>query len=349
MSLVLHGTLFLILFHTLRGDGGGPGPREDDSRVVGIVVKDAQDAVAAGINQPAEDPTNQGQRSAQTPAASDKPSQVPGAGQVPTLSDTPPVPLDLPNTALTTIGPGALVPPGGAGQQSTDILKHRAGSGNLQGGSSGLGGGGGGPPGLVRFFDAQTEGKKIIYVIDGSGSMGSHLAINVAKAELIASLQKLTPEHHFQVVFYTSSPALLVAHRDGLSFQAEPEETLDDAPKRPGPPRQWLAATQINRTLSQQTITSFREHGGTNHLLALELALSLKPDVLFFLTDADEPELTMAELNTIRSRNPKGEIHTVEFGKGARINVDNFLVKIARQNRGTYSYRDVHQFQAGSR
>ena len=87
--------------------------------------------------------------------------------------------------------------------------------------------------------------------------------------------------------------------------------------------------------------------GGTQHGEALEEALKLSPDVIFFLTDADQPELSAERLARIKRRNGgRTSIHTIEFGLGARLSRDNFLAKIARQNGGKYVYIDISKRDA---
>ena len=85
--------------------------------------------------------------------------------------------------------------------------------------------------------------------------------------------------------------------------------------------------------------------GGTDHMPALKKALRYQPDHLFFLTDADQPILSARELNEIKTLNAgRTKIHCVEFGKGSELSGDNFLKKLARDNGGTYRYRDVTRF-----
>jgi len=80
-------------------------------------------------------------------------------------------------------------------------------------------------------------------------------------------------------------------------------------------------------------------------LPALKRALSYSPEHIFFLTDADQPQLTAADLAEIRRINRgRTKIHCVEFGKGPGMPGDNFLKQLARQNGGTYRYRDVTRF-----
>ena len=82
--------------------------------------------------------------------------------------------------------------------------------------------------------------------------------------------------------------------------------------------------------------------GGTRHEEALWMALRLHPDVIFFLTDADQPELTASQLERIERANSGGcSINTIEFGMGAQTRTNNFLAQLARDNRGQYRYIDV--------
>ena len=103
-------------------------------------------------------------------------------------------------------------------------------------------------------------------------------------------------------------------------------------------------STSINKTLARNSINSIGPGTGTHHLTAVQTALSLKPEVLFFLTDADAPILRAADLNEIRKKNRgRTRIHCIEFGTGPFI-VDSFLKRLAAQNGGTYRYRDVKKF-----
>ena len=48
------------------------------------------------------------------------------------------------------------------------------------------------------------------------------------------------------------------------------------------------------------------------------MALRMSPDVIFFLTDADEPRMTSEQLAHVAQINPGTSINTIEFGYGAR-------------------------------
>ena len=71
----------------------------------------------------------------------------------------------------------------------------------------------------------------------------------------------------------------------------------------------------------------------------------MNPDVIFFLTDAAEPQLSSSQLEEIRQKNNRvgASIHAIEFGAGPQQGGVNFLMRLARQNGGTHVYVDVTQ------
>jgi hypothetical protein len=84
-------------------------------------------------------------------------------------------------------------------------------------------------------------------------------------------------------------------------------------------------------------------------MAALRLALGMKPDVLFYLTDADEPTLSRFELEQLRRINSAATaIHTIEFGYGPASGRDNFLKRLARQNAGRHAYVDISRLGRGT-
>lgn len=178
--------------------------------------------------------------------------------------------------------------------------------------------------GETTFFDIAAKGNRFLYVVDRSGSMYDHGAIRVAKEELVVSLSALEQTQQFQVLFYN-------------------QKLLEMSGNDDRPQMKW--ATDINRTLARQFISGVQPDGGTDHMPALKKALRYQPDHLFFLTDADQPILSAREINELKTLNDgRTKIHCVEFGKGPELSGDNFLKKLARDNGGTYRYRDVTRF-----
>jgi len=177
----------------------------------------------------------------------------------------------------------------------------------------------------TSVFGAQGTGTKFIYVFDRSGSMEGYQGrpLAAAKAELIASLQNLDSVHQFQIIFYNDGQSAL------NPFGGQPR---------------MMFGSERDKRLAVDFIKGVVANGSTRHLEALKMALRLKPDVIFFLTDADEPQMTYSELEAIRRMNGGGgcSIHAIEFGSGPFQGDDNFLVKLARQNGGQHVYVDVN-------
>jgi hypothetical protein len=174
----------------------------------------------------------------------------------------------------------------------------------------------------TSMFGVQAEGYKFVYVIDRSGSMGGSgpTALKAAKAELLASLKDLEQTHQFQIVFYNEKPALF---------------------NPTGDPHRTLFATEQNKSLAERFIDTITAFDGTRHDEALMLAVKLHPDVIFWLTDADEPKLSGVDLTRISRLAAGITIHAIEFGSGPQPESDNFLVQMARQTGGTHHYVDL--------
>ena len=93
------------------------------------------------------------------------------------------------------------------------------GGGGGSGGGSGGGVGRGVGPG-TEFFGAREHALSFTYVIDCSGSMATRNALEVAKRELLTSLNQLPPDAQFGVIFYNLNAFDPVAPRDKPSLMA---------------------------------------------------------------------------------------------------------------------------------
>lgn len=171
--------------------------------------------------------------------------------------------------------------------------------------------------GTVSCFQTTGEGNRFSFVFDRSGSMGGpgFNPLMAAKAELVRALQSLRSNQQFQIIFYNERP---------LIFS-----------------KRLLLATDPNRREALQFLGAVSADGGTDHKAALHLAISSHPDVIFFLTDADEPPLTARELQEIRQNAAGTQINTIQFGHGPRAVSSNFLMKLAEENNGQYVYVDI--------
>jgi VWA domain-containing protein len=172
----------------------------------------------------------------------------------------------------------------------------------------------------THVFGVRGRGSRFVYVFDRSSSMeGAPLA--AAKRELIASLHSLQANHQFQIIFYNEEPHVMPDFRGRASAM--------------------VFANEPGKRLAANFVGSVSPHGSTDHLRALRTALAMRPDVIFLLTDASEPQLSAAELATIRRLNERTTISAIEFGLGSASPQYNFLQQLAAQNGGQHTYVDL--------
>ncbi|MGA2706027.1 MAG: VWA domain-containing protein [Isosphaeraceae bacterium] len=192
---------------------------------------------------------------------------------------------------------------------------------------SGLGGGGSGGgigrgigPG-TEFFGAREHGHSFAYVIDCSGSMALRSSLEVAKRELLASLNQLPPDARFSVIFYNERARVFAdpSGQQGL-----------------------MPATTANKVQVQSQLQRVTPDGDTDHMVALRTALGLKPEVIFFLTDSRD--MDDKHVNAILAEAQGTRIQAVEFGSGTDLGMQRPLRRLATTTGGTYRYIDVTGF-----
>ena len=177
----------------------------------------------------------------------------------------------------------------------------------------------------TSVFGVTGIGNTFVYVFDRSGSMGDFNGrpLAAAKSELLASLNELDDVHQFQIIFYNNQPTIF-------------------NPNSQSPSMWW--ANDRGKTLARRFVASFTAVGGTKHMAALQMALGMQPDILFFLTDANEPQLSRPELEKIRRLNSGvTSIHTIQFGYGPDSEREHFLKRLAKENQGRHTYIDISQ------
>jgi von Willebrand factor type A domain len=163
------------------------------------------------------------------------------------------------------------------------------------------------------IFAGAPTAKSVVYVVDRSGSMGQHDAYRRACDEVLSHVNQLSPTTRFQVVPYNSraEPLCVNASLDLLPIDAD---TLR------------LVAAQL---------AALAPTGWTDHLCGLKRALTLSPDVLFLVTDADDLKpnevLTITKLNKGRT-----VIHTIELHPRYASAASGELAQLAAKNKGTY-------------
>jgi hypothetical protein len=179
----------------------------------------------------------------------------------------------------------------------------------------------------VTLFGVKAEGSKFVYVLDRSGSMGGPggKALAAAKAQIIASLDHIDSVQQFQIIFYNERPRVF---------------------NPTGQPGRLAFGSDGNKEQAKTFINSISADGGTDHEAALAAAIRMRPDVIFLLTDGDEPKLSTRQLERIDRLGAGIIINTIEFGEASHGEAENFLVKLARQSGGEHAYVDTTTLKA---
>ena len=176
----------------------------------------------------------------------------------------------------------------------------------------------------VSLFGVKAEGAKFVYVLDRSGSTEGKL-LAAAKAEILASIENIDDVHQFQLVVYNERPKVF---------------------NPAGPNGQLAFGTDANRAEVKKFLGTIAADGGTDHTAALSLAIRMRPDVIFLLTDGDKPFVSARELARIDRIGPGIVIHTIQFGDGPQRGGRGWMGKLAQQTAGEYRYVDTTKLEA---
>ena len=133
-----------------------------------------------------------------------------------------------------------------------------------------------------------------------------------ARQELYASLGQLSENQTFYVIFYNHQTFPMFFPQNAQALVPAKAEFLDKA-------RNWIA--------------KFEPGGGTDPREAFLLALSLKPEVIFFLTDGNIPPVTRFVAK--QANKSRTIIHTIAFGIQ---NYQDILKGIAADNQGRFTF-----------
>jgi hypothetical protein len=190
--------------------------------------------------------------------------------------------------------------PGGTGS---------GGVGTGTGGGTGAGSGQGG-----QFFGIPGGSQRIVFVVDASRSMNmphpseAKTRFKRLKLELLRSVQSMSEGDLFFLIFFNDKPLPMPAS------SLQPAASQSSAPYL-----QWMA--------------EMRADGETDPRDALALALTLRPDVVYFLTDGDFKFGVARDLEQLSQT--KTTIHTIAFGNR---DAEKLLKSMAAANRGEYRF-----------
>jgi len=161
----------------------------------------------------------------------------------------------------------------------------------------------------TSFYGIRARGQVFIYVVDCSGSMIDEDRLIRAKAELRRTIMSLQPPQRFKVIFYN-------------------DETI------PMPGDLPLSADWGSKERLLHWLRLIEPDGETDPRGAMGLAISLRPDAVFLLSDGTFPDGTVEAIAKRNSR--KIPIHCIDLSGGAG---GDHLLRIARDSGGQYRSR----------
>jgi Mg-chelatase subunit ChlD len=174
----------------------------------------------------------------------------------------------------------------------------------------------------AEFFGSASQGRKICYVVDCSGSMQG--LWGQVKAELFESIGQLQPDQYFSVIIFGGGSVL----ESGCGV--------------------LVRATEQAKKDAYNLITSVRPRGGTNATAALEDAIKITdrsgagPSVIYFLTDGfelseqDNSRFVHQVMVMLRSFSSQTRINTIGFWCEERDR--RTLELIARESGGEFTF-----------
>ena len=155
--------------------------------------------------------------------------------------------------------------------------------------------------GIVAFTNVKGDSaKRIVYVVDGSGSMA--LCLPFIRAELLRSVARLDASQSFQIVVFRDPPA---GSQSAGTFVLNPRKNETNA---------LLAASDLNKSILREWLETVQPLGRSSPLAGIEAALAMQPDLIFLLSraikrsvnsDVEETNrLVLARLDALNPINP---------------------------------------------
>lgn len=174
------------------------------------------------------------------------------------------------------------------------------GSGLAEGGAAGFSAGGGaggagalaGGAGATSFFGVGGSGQRFAFIVDKSGSMARHM--EEAKAELRRSISSLPDYASVTVVFFDSGDPIPFSDR-------------------------WERVRPATLSRLARWLRDIGPSGGTDPTRAFRrvFQMDVRPDVVFFLSDGEIPQESVAEIRRMNSLGRRVTVHSIAFGEDA--------------------------------
>jgi hypothetical protein len=181
----------------------------------------------------------------------------------------------------------------------------------------------GGDLGAAVFFGARSKGDRFVFVIDNSSSMkGGRL--DMARAELIRTVESLSPKQSFYVIFVSDQPYPM--------FFPQPELDL-------------ILATAANKKRLTEWLPKAILASGKNRELmkAMDMAAGLRPHAVYLLWDGDlrySDAVRLDVMTHLTAANWNFTVHTLGMGITS-LDAEQNLTAIAQAHGGLFRRIDV--------
>jgi hypothetical protein len=188
------------------------------------------------------------------------------------------------------------------------------GTGGSGGGGNGGSGGGSGGGMKSSFFGIHADARRVVYVVDASTSMNrpydgeAKTRFGQMKLELAKSILSLKPEQQFFIIFFNEHPIPMPANGMANAIGENQQQYLT-----------WMASVPAT--------------GLTDPRPSISQAMSLNPDVVYFLTDGAFPRDVQSDLSKLKQRSV--QINTIAFGD---IKAEKSLKPLAMRNGGRFAF-----------
>ena len=195
------------------------------------------------------------------------------------------------------------------------------------GSGDGDGDGGGG----TSFFGTPRHGRRVVYIVDFSGSMASDSSggsrLSVLKKELIRSINELPEKMSFAVIFFSHNAWTIDTNDPDAGWNG-----LGDTPSAA-----WYPATPKVKEQYIQRIKKMGPKGNTAWYPPLKMAFNMipPPDIVYLLSDGEPRDFDQV-ITELPDMNPHSiPVDTIAFelpGTPARN-----LMEIAQQTGGKFT------------
>lgn len=175
---------------------------------------------------------------------------------------------------------------------------------------------------LTTFFGTKSDARRVVFVIDNTGSMRSG-GLETVIVEMMKTVEQLDERQEFYILFFSDQVYPMFFPHSERSFVHPTEKNKRKL-------REWLDTVEFCT-------------GGVWQLTqALDAAYQLEPDVVYLLTDGRHWDMVQADykvaaVKKLRSvANPLGiPIHTLGMGCETDFDREN-LAQVAQANGGTF-------------